>query len=111
MHEKCEKDGRGNLRTDRQVLGLRKATPAVLGFIWATRSGQRTQKQEEDMRKRERVKHEEWSLVENRLEGDEEVGEGEDQREGSKRVGEEEGGLQNMNRIGSNEQREDVITN
>lgn len=42
MHEKCEKNGGRNLRTVKQLLGSRKATLAMLGFIKATRAGQRT---------------------------------------------------------------------
>lgn len=51
MREKYEKDSGGNPRTVRQLLGLRKETPAVLGFISTTLAGQKAQRQEEEMRK------------------------------------------------------------
>lgn len=69
----------------RQLLSPRNATPAVVGFIKATRAAQKAQKYEEEIRKRKRDKDETWDLDANRLEGDEQVGEGEGEKEGSER--------------------------
>lgn len=41
MHERCEKEGEGQLRMVRQLIGSRKDTPAVLDFIAATQAGRR----------------------------------------------------------------------
>lgn len=110
MPEKCEKDGVGNPRIVRQLLGSRKATPAVLEFIRAMRAGQRVQKQEEKIRKQKREKDKAWSLGKRRLKRDEEVEEGEGERERSKRSREGRGLVRTMHGTGSNEQREDIIT-
>lgn len=44
IQERCEKDDRGQPRNVRQLMGSRRMTPTVLGFIAATRAGQRAQK-------------------------------------------------------------------
>lgn len=100
---------RGNPRTLRQLLGLRKATPAVLDFIRTTRAVQRTQRLEEEMRKRKPKKNEIWGLNEHRLQGDNEVADGDGEEEGGERGGERLGGVRFTNMTGSNEWREDVI--
>lgn len=48
MQRRCKKDGGGQHRTLRQLMGPRKATLEVLGIIAATRVGQRTKKQKQE---------------------------------------------------------------
>lgn len=55
-----------------QVIGSRKATPAVLNFIAATRVSKRAHRQKLEMEKQERKRVEAWGLDKNRLEEDEE---------------------------------------
>lgn len=50
MGERCYKDGDGQPRTVRKLMGSRNEIPAVLGFIAATQVGQKAkrEKQEEE---------------------------------------------------------------
>lgn len=64
-------------------MNLKKATPAVLGYIAATWAGQRTQSQEQERRKKERKRDKRCCLEANQIEwNEEEKGEnGQDDRE------------------------------
>lgn len=70
MHKNCEEAGEGKPRMVTQLIESRKATLAVLGFIVATRAGQRAQRQEQKMRRQERKMDETWGLNVDRLEWD-----------------------------------------
>lgn len=63
MRERYKKDGRGQLRTVRQLMGSRRAIPAVPGFIAATRVGQRAQRQEQEVEMQEKRKNKAWELL------------------------------------------------
>lgn len=53
IRKKCKEDGRGKSRKVRQLMGSRKVTPVVLGFIAARQVGQRVQRQKQEWRQRE----------------------------------------------------------
>lgn len=53
-------------------MGSRKATPAELGFIEATRAGKRAERRVQKMEKQERERDEAWGVNGDRLEGDKE---------------------------------------
>lgn len=55
----------------RQLIGSKKATPAVLGYIAATRAVQRAQRQEQERRQEERERDKAWGLEADRMEEDE----------------------------------------
>lgn len=71
IHEKCKENGVGEQGTIKQLLSLRKATPALLGFIAVMRVEQRVQSKEQKRRQKERERDKAWSLEAERLEGDE----------------------------------------
>lgn len=53
IHKKCEEDGGKKPRIVRQLIGVRKATPAVLGFIAATQVGHRALRKEQEVERQE----------------------------------------------------------
>lgn len=54
IYKECKKAGRGRSGMFKQIMGSRKATPVVLGFIDATRTGQTAQNHEQEREKQER---------------------------------------------------------
>lgn len=56
----------------KQLLGSRKAAPALLEFLAFTRVGKRTCIEDQEQKERRRRHNETWSLDEERLKGEEE---------------------------------------
>lgn len=56
--EKCKENGGGESGMVKQLLSMRKSTPAVLDIIVATEAGQRAKRQEQERRQKERERDE-----------------------------------------------------
>lgn len=53
MPQRWKEDGDGEPRIVKQLIGSRKATPALIGFLAATGVVQRTQRQQQEWRQKE----------------------------------------------------------
>lgn len=62
MHKRWEEKGGGGSKTVKQLMGSRKVTSAVLGFIAATRAGQRAKRLENKTEKQEIERDKVWGL-------------------------------------------------